>query len=182
VAHNEQNVIAELNAQKLMMAVWIVAAFTAGFSLFIAYAAYTTVTRFGYDPGAWYMAGLEVAVWLGVCALTWLSVRPDYRPDPISALVKSDGLALRRRKGSEDWIPYTDVKRIAVSPRAAGVILKSGKRSPLGFGTGGTGGEILLKAYKDWAAGKGFEVLEYDTRDNLSSHPVKNVEFWERAG
>ncbi len=182
MADNEQHIIAELHAQKLMVAVWFFVVVMVSILLFVAWGAYTTVTRFSDVPASWEVAAVEVIFGVGICLLIWLSVRPFYRLDPVSALVKSDGLAVRRRNGSEEWIPFADVKRIAVSPRAAGMILKSGKHSALGFGTGGTRGEILLKAYKDWAAGEGIEVLEYDTRDNLSSRPVKNVEFWERAG
>jgi len=181
VADNEQHIIAELHAQKQKVAVWVFAAFMIGYSLFIAYGAYTTVTKFSNEAGAWYVAGVEIAVGFFMCVLIWLALRLSDRLDVVSAMVMNDGLAVRRRNGSEDWIPFADVKRIAVSPRAASVILKTGKHNLMDFGTGGTRGEILLKAYKDWAAGEGVEVLEYDTRDNLSSRPVKNVEFWERA-
>ncbi len=119
-------------------------------------------------------------VWTGVfliiAAGLYLFLGPFYRPTVVSVIVKDNGLLVRKRDGTESRAQFADVRRIASSSASCAWILKSGEKLLLGPGFGGTQGDVILQSYKEWADGKGLELLEYNTRDGFTSRRVKNLE------
>ena len=128
--------------------------------------------------------GDTLPVWLGffvaVEASIYLFSGPFYRPRVISVKVQGDGITVRNREEEEARVPFSDVRRIASSFAACTLVARSGMKYVLGFGFGGANGDVLMQHYKVWAVRNVVDLMEFNTRDGISSRPVKNLEVYER--
>lgn len=129
-------------------------------------------------------AGNGLLIWLAIFVAVEMAIYlfsgPLYRPRVMSVVIREEGLAIRESKGTEVRVPFSDVKRIASSSAACTVLSKSGAKHMLGFGFGGAKGDSILGAYKVWAERNEVDLMEFHSRDGVSSRPVKNLEVYER--
>jgi hypothetical protein len=177
VIASEKNVIAELHAQRPWEYFGKWAALIIAVSFWSLWAALAYATEFKGFFMAWVGAGILLFVVFE--AGMYIVLGPLNRPEVLSALIRDDSAQIRNRDGSERRIPFSSVKRIAISHFSGALYLWSGEICVLGYGFGGSQGDVLLKAYKEWAKDKEVDFIEYDTRDGVTSHPVKNVESVE---
>lgn len=130
-------------------------------------------------------AWTALLIWLGffvaVEIVLYMFSGPLYRPRVKSVSIKEEGLTIRDRRGTETWIPFSRIKRIASSFAACTLVSHSGAKHLLGFGFGGSNGDSILRSYKAWAAHNAVELLEFNSRDGISNRPVKNLEVDDRG-